>query len=665
MNPDSFPEGLNPLQKQKIPLNSDCIYKGLNPAQKKATQSFYGPSLILAGAGSGKTRVIVHRIAALVVEKKIPLENILAVTFTNKAAKEMKERTGQLLREAGLFMRYTPWIGTFHSICAQILKTNLHFFPKRNTFTIYDERDQLQLVKKILKDLNIDERMHPAKNFRNHINLCKRSAVAPHELHRISFLSHDNKFFKVYETYEKALVQLSAFDFESLLFETYKLIRRDSAFLNRLTKQFQFLFVDEYQDTNYIQYLLIKKLGELHQNVCVVGDEDQSIYGWRGADISHILNFEKDFANCRIFFLEHNYRSTQNIVQAASSLIANNQKRKGKTLFTENSRGEKIFVKEAFNELEESYFISQKVRQLCEERKAQWKNFCILYRTNAQSRSLEDGLRSLKIPYKIVGNVRFYERAEIKDAISYLRLLVNVHDDVSLLRVINTPKRGIGKATLDKISDKARRNHSSLYSVLQKDIESGFLKGKSAREIKAFLTALKELREEANHISLYELYISMIEKTGYLKSLKNDPSLESQSRIENLQELGNVIKQKSSNFPLSLSSFLEEMSLLSESDKTKDIANAVTLMTLHNSKGLEFPSVFITGLEEGLFPSFKSIEEGDLEEERRLAYVGITRAKSSLTLTFAHSRTVWGKSHYNDPSRFLTEIPEDLISWIE
>lgn len=665
MNPDSFSEDLDSLQKQGISSNSDFIYTDLNPAQKKATQNFYGPSLILAGAGSGKTRVIVHRIAALVVEKKVPLENILAVTFTNKAAKEMKERTGELLKKAGLFMSYTPWIGTFHSICAHIIKNNLHLFPKRDSFTIYDERDQLQLIKKILKDLNIDERMHPAKNFRNHINLCKRSAVAPHELHHISFLAQDKKFFTVYDTYEKTLVQLSAFDFGSLLFETYKLMRKNKDFLNQLNKQFQFLFVDEYQDTNYIQYLLIKKLGKIHQNVCVVGDEDQSIYGWRGADISHILNFERDFKECRIFFLEHNYRSTQNIVQAASSLIANNQRRKGKTLFTKNTEGEKIFVKETFNEQEESYFISQKIRELHGQGKAQWKHFCILYRTNAQSRSLEDGLRFLKIPYKIVGNVRFYERAEIKDAISYLKVILNVHDDVSLLRVINTPRRGIGKTTLDKISKKAHLHHLSFYSALQKEIESGNLKGKIAREIKTFLTAIEELKEGVSHIPLYELYISMLEKTGYLKSLRMDQSLENQGRIENLQELGNVIQQKSSSFSLSLSSFLEEMSLLSESDKTKDITNAVTLMTLHNSKGLEFPSVFITGLEEGLFPSFKSIEEGDLEEERRLAYVGITRAKTNLTFTFARSRTVWGKSHYNDPSRFLTEIPEDLVYWLE
>ena len=645
-------------------MNCDFIYQGLNPAQKKATQNFYGPSLILAGAGSGKTRVIVHRIAGLIQEQKVSPENILAVTFTNKAAKEMKERTQHLLREIGGSVTSPPWIGTFHSICAQIIRNNFHLFPNRSTFTIYDDKDQLQLIKKILRDLNINEQMHPAKNFRSHINLCKRSAVAPHELHRIPFLTHDKRFYEVYDSYENTLVQLSAFDFGGLLFETYKLLNRDKEFLNKLSSQFQFLFVDEYQDTNYIQYLLIKQLANKHKNVCVVGDEDQSIYGWRGADISHILNFEKDFSSCKTFFLEHNYRSTKNIIAAASSLIANNQKRKGKTLFTENPSGEKILIKANATDLEESHFISQRIQWLCEEGQARWKDFCVLYRTNVQSRSLEDGLRFFKIPYKIVGNVRFYERAEVKDVISYLRLLLNPHDDVALLRVINTPRRGLGKTTLEKISGQAKQENLSLWTALQKTLETSFLKGKAASEMKKLSRNLQELKNQEGHIPLYELYVLMLEKTGYLESLKLERSLESQNRIENLQELGNVIGQKETNASVRLSVFLEEMSLLSESDKTKNIDNAVTLMTLHNSKGLEFPAIFISGMEEGIFPSFKSIEEGDLEEERRLAYVGMTRAKLKLTLTFARHRKVWGRNHYNGPSRFLEEIPEHLRFWL-
>lgn len=646
-------------------MNSDSVYHNLNPVQKEAARHFYGPSLILAGAGSGKTRVIVHRIAGLILEKQISPENILAVTFTNKAAKEMKERTSRLLREAGTSMGYNPWIGTFHSVCAQILRTHLYLLPERSVFTIYDSGEQLQLIKRILKDLNINEKMHPAKNFREHINLCKRSAIAPHELDRMSFLAHDKRFFEVYQTYEKALVQLSAFDFESLLFETYKLMRKDRNFLKDLSRRFQFLFVDEYQDINHIQYLLIKKLGEEHKNVCVVGDEDQSIYGWRGADISHILNFERDFKECRIFFLEHNYRSTQTIVSAAGSVISHNQKRKGKKLFTENQGGEKILIKETLNEFEESHFISQRLKWLCQRSKdLNWEDFCILYRTNAQSRSLEDGLRSQHIPYKIVGNVRFYDRAEIKDSVSYLRLILNPHDDVSFLRVINVPRRGMGKANLQILSEQAKLKSVSFYTALNQALQSGFIKGKSAFEMGRFVQCLNDLKNQSDTLSLYDFYILMLDRTGYMSFLKKENTVDAASRVENLQELGNVISRRdSAKANMALPSFLEEMSLLSESDKTRNIKNAVTLMTLHNSKGLEFPFVVIAGLEEGLFPSFKSIEEEELEEERRLAYVGLTRAKVALILTYARSRTVWGKGRYNNPSRFLKEIPQHLTDF--
>ena len=631
--------------------------RGLNSAQAEAARSFDGPCLISAGAGSGKTRVIVHRIAALIAERNIPIENILAVTFTNKAAREMKERTSRLLQRAGLFSGPTPWIGTFHSICAHILRTNMRFFPKRHSFAIYDASDQLRLIKKVAADLNLNERLHPAKTFRSHINLCKRSAVAPYELHKVPFLAQDKKFLQVYEAYEKALVRLSAFDFESLLLETYRLLKREKQFAEQLSRQFQFLFVDEYQDTNYIQCLLIKQLSAVHQNICVVGDEDQSIYSWRGADISHILNFEREFPRCRVFFLERNYRSTKNIVSAARALIARNEKRKGKALWTENPSGEKILIKENSNEKEESRFISERALQLVRSGGA-FRCFCVLYRTNAQSRALEDGLRNLNIPYKIVGNVRFYERAEIKDAAAYLRLVLNPHDDISLLRIINTPRRGLGKASLERLSALARDRGISLFSALKQAREEGMLKAAASQAIRRFLAVLSELREAEAESPPDEIYVSMLDKTGYLESLKRDP--EGQTRIENLQELGHVIRQKSAAGPCSLSSFLEEMSLLSESDKTLDQDNAVTLMTLHNSKGLEFPHIVIAGMEEGLFPSYKSIEEGDLEEERRLAYVGVTRAKLSLTLTFALSRAVWGRNRYNGPSRFLSEIPDHL-----
>ena len=420
--------------------------------KKKAVQALNGPVLILAGAGAGKTRVIVHRIAALIQERSVNLQNILAVTFTNKAAREMKERTAALLSNDFL---HTPWIGTFHSICARILRNHIHLVPDRDSVTIYDDRDQLQLVKAVMKELNINEKMHPPKNFKSQINLCKRRAVESHELHKIPHLFNDFKFEKVYAAYEKALLKASAFDFSSLLLETYKLMKTYPDFLTGLQDQFQYILVDEYQDTNHIQYLLIKKLAEKHRNICVVGDEDQSIYGWRGADITNIMSFEKDFPPTQVLFLEQNYRSSRNIVTAARSVIAQNKTRKGKALFTKNPFGEKILIGEAINEFDEGRFIADKIQTLCSQFGSSWDDFAVLYRINAQSRSLEDQLRRQRIPYKIVGGIRFYERAEIKDILSYLRLALNEKDEMSFLRVINSPKRGVGKSTLEALKMEA------------------------------------------------------------------------------------------------------------------------------------------------------------------------------------------------------------------
>lgn len=637
------------------------LYGNLNVAQKKAVQTLNGPVLILAGAGAGKTRVIVHRIAALIQEKNINLQNILAVTFTNKAAREMKERTAALLSGQGLF--HTPWIGTFHSVCAQILRNHIHLVPERDSFVIYDDKDQLQLIKTIMRNLNINEKMHPPKNFKSQINLCKRRAVEPHELHKISYLSDDFKFEKIYVAYEKALIKASAFDFSSLLLETYKLMKNNPDFLQTLQDQFQYILVDEYQDTNHIQYLLIKKLAEKHKNICVVGDEDQSIYGWRGADITNIMSFEKDFPKTRVLFLEQNYRSSQNIVTAAGSVIAKNKTRKGKTLFTKNSFGEKILIGETINELEESRFIAGKIHALCSQSGSSWDDFAILYRINAQSRSLEDQLRRLRIPYKIVGGIRFYERAEIKDILAYLRLTLNEKDDISFLRAINSPKRGIGKTTLEALQREA--GQKDLFSALSSFLQKKQMRGKIKTELQNFQRLIKKLQQKKNTASLLELYFFLLEETGYLNQLKIDSSPEAQNRMANLQEFANVIEQRenaTSSAP-TLEGFLEEMSLLSESDKTSSHGRAVTLMTLHNSKGLEFHSIFMPGMEEGVFPSFQSL--GDLEreeEERRLAYVGMTRARERLIFSYTHRRKVWGKEQFNRPSRFLGEIPEELVS---
>lgn len=635
----------------------------LNSVQREAVEQTDGPILILAGAGSGKTRVLVYRIAYLLLKEKINLHNILSVTFTNKAAREMKERTLNLLQRSGYFMGYTPWIGTFHSTCAQILRDNLSLVKNRSVFTIYDQQDQLRLVKKVIKDLNLSDKIHIPKNIRNQINLCKRMALAPHQIHRLSYLNYDDTFEEIYTLYEENLIKSSAFDFGSLLLETYKLMENNPDFLKSLSDQFKFICIDEYQDTNHVQYLIIKKLAEKHKNICVVGDEDQSIYEWRGADISNIMNFETDFPSCKTFFLEENYRSTKNIIEVAGALISNNKVRKGKVLFTNNSTGEKITIKENFNEIEESYFVSVYIKSACETGEYQHKDFAILYRTNAQSRAIEDGFRMLHIPYKIVGGVKFYERAEIKDVLSYLRLILNTKDDVAFLRIINVPKRGIGKTTLEKIQQQARKDKLPLFKVLEDRYERKQFKGKAEKEIGQFIKTIKNLSSQLDSLPLYEFFILTLEETGYLESLKNDPSLEAQGRIDNIQELGNVIeqKEKESETTLTLSVFLEEMSLLSEADKTQNQNEVVTLMTLHNSKGLEFNSVFITGMEEGLFPSFQSIEDDTIEEERRLMYVGITRAKKNLILSFAKRRKVWGKDQIHDCSQFLTEIPDSLV----
>ena len=640
------------------------LYKDLNEGQKKAVQNFEGPVLILAGAGSGKTRVLVYRIVALILEGKCSLDNILAVTFTNKAAREMKERVSALLSSYGRSTGWTPWIGTFHSICAQILRQNIHLLSGRTTVTIYDQADQLRLIKRVMQDLKLDQKVKDPKQFRSQINLCKRMGLRPHELHRLPHLSYDSQFENFYQNYEKSLRQASAFDFESLLLETYQLLLKHPDFLKSIQDQFQYICVDEYQDTNPIQYLLIKKLSERNKNICVVGDEDQSIYGWRGADMSNIMNFEKDFQNCKTYFLEENYRSTQNIIQGANELISNNKIRKGKTLFSQKEQGQKVHIRETFSEYEEGQFISESIRSICASEGGSWGDFAVLYRTNAQSRALEDHFRVLKIPYKIVGGVRFYERKEIKEALAYLRLVLNSSDDVSFLNIINSPRRGMGKTTLSKLQEQVLKSKKSLYQELKEQVDQRLIKGKAFQEMKKFIDCMEEMKARKSEISLYELYTLLLNKSGYIENLEREKSLEAESRVDNLQELGNVIEHKQSQARdslLSLEDFLEEMSLLTQEDKTKEGTDFVTLMTLHNSKGLEFNTVFITGMEEGLFPSFQSIEDNNLEEERRLAYVGMTRAKEKLIFSYAKRRKFWGRDQYNPPSCFLSEIPKELV----
>lgn len=642
----------------------DDLYGKLNDSQRKAVQAFEGPVLVLAGAGSGKTRVLVYRITALLLAKKCSLDNILAVTFTNKAAREMKKRVSDLLSFYGVVSEWTDWIGTFHSICAQILRQNIHLLPDRKTVSIYDQRDQMSLVKRVLKKLNIDQKIKDPKMIRSQINLCKRMGLSPNELHKIPHLSYDKQFEKIYQEYEKDLKQASAFDFESLLLETYRLMLKHPDFLSSLQDKFKYICVDEYQDTNHIQYLLIKKLAERDQNICVVGDEDQSIYSWRGADMKNIMDFEHDFESCKTFFLEENYRSTQNIVQGANKLIAHNKIRKGKNLVAQKEEGYKIHIRETFNDYEEGRFISESIRSFCANEGDHWGAFAVLYRTNAQSRILEDHFRFLKIPYKIVGGVRFYERKEVKDILSYLRLILNNDDDISFLNIINSPRRGMGKSSLARLQHHSLHSQKSLYESLKDQIQQKLIKGKSLKEMKNFVDCIETLKKKKERTSLYDLYTLLLDRSAYIESLENQKSIEAQSRIENLQELGNVIEQKENRVKgsvLLLEDFLEEMSLLTDADRTTNEKDCVVLMTLHNSKGLEFDTVFITGMEEGLFPSFQSIEDNNLEEERRLAYVGMTRAKERLILSYAKKRRFWGRDQYNPPSSFLSEIPEELV----
>ena len=645
--------------------NSNDLYKRLNPNQKKAVQTFAGPVLVLAGAGSGKTRVLVYRITALILEQKCSWNNILAMTFTNKAAREMKERVYELLSACTQEGSGGPsWIGTFHSICARILRQNLHLLPGRKSVNIYDQNDQLRLIKKVLQDLNIDQKLKDPKTIRSQINLCKRMGLGPNAIHRLPYLSYDKSFENIYQNYEKALKKAGAFDFESLILETYMLMLKHPDFLHSLQNQFQYICVDEYQDTNHIQYLLIKKLAEKNKNICVVGDEDQSIYSWRGADMSNIMNFEKDFHPCQTFLLQENYRSTKNIVQGSNSLISHNKIRKGKKLVAQKTEGHKIYIHETPNDHEEGRFVAEEICSVCASEGTSWGDFAVLYRTNAQSRILEDHLRVLRVPYKIVGGIRFYERKEIKEALSYLKLILNSDDDVSLLNIINTPRRGMGKNSLEKLQKESLYRQKSLYESLKDQTRQGLIKGKVLREINSFIKCIEDLKKQKEKTALYDFYHQMLDRSGYMEFLKDQNSTEAQGRIENLQELGNVIAQKENRLNtgfLDLEGFLEEMSLLSQEDRTKEGKDFVTLMTLHNSKGLEFHTVFITGMEEGLFPSFQSLEDNSLEEERRLAYVGMTRAQERLVLSYARKRTSWGRDQYNPPSCFLSEIPKELV----
>lgn len=640
----------------------------LNPAQAEAVATIQGPLLILAGAGSGKTRVLTYRMANIIAQGEATASEILAVTFTNKAAREMESRVVKLLHELGFSVHERMWVSTFHSICARILRDDIHLLDYQPFFAIYDDSDQISQIRKVLGALNINEKQYPPKSFQARINEAKQKAMTPDDLSKKGSMWWDERSIEVYRFYEEEMKRSNALDFGDLLFKTYDLFRTYPDILKKYQDRFRYISVDEYQDTNHIQYLLVKMLAEQHRNLCVVGDEDQSIYSWRGADIQNILSFEKDFPEAKVVKLEENYRSTSTIVRAASSIIKNNTERKDKTLFTHNEEGDKILVHEDINEYEEARFVVQNIETLMNaaEEGLSYNDFAVFYRTNAQSRVLEDLLRSRSIPYRLIGGVKFYERMEIKDVLAYLKAFVNPADDIAVQRIINVPARGIGKTTVDKIEEVGIQNKITFYDAILQVAEQRLVHSGAARKLRDFRALMDSMKEKAKGLKLSELFVELLDATEYVLRLKEENTPESQARIDNLEEFANAIRQfeQERGDDATLTNFLEEMALVSDADQVKEDAKSVTLMTLHISKGLEFPVVFIVGMEEGLFPSARSIDESDpssVEEERRLAYVGMTRARRKLFLSHARSRRVWGQEQMHPPSRFLKEIPEEFL----
>lgn len=639
--------------------------KELNPPQWEAVQTLQGPLLILAGAGSGKTRVLTYRVAHMILQGEASPAEILCVTFTNKAAREMESRCISLLQEKDIPIYEPMWISTFHSTCLRILRQQIHLLGYQPGFSIYDDSDQLSLIKKVLNKLNINEKIHPAKSFKHAINEAKTQALHPDQVEKKASYLMDDRTLEVYKEYEKQMGLSNALDFGDLLFKTYELFQMYPDILEQYQDKFQFIMVDEYQDTNRLQYLLIQQLAAKHKNLCVVGDEDQSIYSWRGADISNILDFEKDFPEAKVVKLEENYRSSQNIVEAASHVIANNSQRKNKTLFTNNDRGSKITVREEGNEYDEARFVVNKMESLVGKGYS-YNDCAVFYRTNAQSRVLEEQFRSRAIPYKLVGGLKFYDRMEVKNVIAYMRAILNPKDEVGLKRIINVPTRGIGKTTVSRIEEYAIQNDLSFIESIPKVVQEKKVHAGAAKKILGFKNLIDSLSGMVDQLSLTDMFLRILDDTAYVLRLKEENTTESLARVDNIEELNNAIHQfeKERGEEATLQTFLEEMALVSDVDSMDQSENAVTLMTLHVSKGLEFPNVFIVGMENGLFPSGRSFDSSDptaMEEERRLAYVGMTRARENLFLTYARNRRVWGQEQAHSPSKFLEEIPNKYL----
>lgn len=638
------------------------IYDTLNDMQREAVFHTEGPLLILAGAGSGKTRVITHRIAYLIEEKSVNPWNIMAITFTNKAAGEMRERVDDIVG----FGAESIWVSTFHSTCVRILRRYIDRLGYENSFTIYDSDDQKSVMKDVCKKLNVDTKKYKEKNILAQISKAKNDFVSPEQF----ALNNQSDFskqiiVKAYKAYQEKLRSNNALDFDDLLVKTVELFKNNPDILDSYQERFKYIMVDEYQDTNTVQFKLISLLASKYKNLCVVGDDDQSIYKFRGANINNILDFEKVFSDARVIKLEQNYRSTQNILNAANEVIKNNRERKSKKLWSDKEPGDKITCKVLENGFMEADYIVNQIKTLKEEKGYEYKDFACLYRTNAQSRAIEERLVNANIPYKLVGGVNFYQRKEIKDILAYLKTIDNGMDDLAVKRIINIPKRGIGATTVEKIQAYADSRGYSFYDSLKQE-ECIEALGRSGAKVRSFAGFIQMLRTKKNYMSIRELTNEILESTGYLDELRAEGTDEAKDRISNIEELiSKIVDYEEGAEQPTLSGFLEEVALIADIDSLDENSDYMILMTVHSAKGLEFPVVFMCGMEDGLFPSYMSInsdDPSDIEEERRLCYVAITRAMERLFVLSAKQRMMHGETQYNRPSRFLQEIPGELIA---
>lgn len=644
----------------------NALLNGMNDRQVEAVQTTEGPLLIMAGAGSGKTRVLTHRIAYLIDEKLVNPWNILAITFTNKAAREMKERAYDLNPATQDCL-----IATFHSMCVRILRRDADHIGYNRNFTIVDPGEQRTLMKRILKQLNLDPKKWNERSILGTISNAKNDLIDD-----VAYAAQARDMYtqivsQCYTAYQKELRQSESVDFDDLIMLTLRLFDQNPDVLTYYQQKFQYIHVDEYQDTNHAQYQLVKLLASRFKNICVVGDADQSIYGWRGADMQNILDFEKDYPQAKVVLLEENYRSTKTILQAANEVIQNNKNRRPKNLWTQNADGEQIVYYRADDELDEAVFVARTIDELSRSQNFLHKDFAVLYRTNAQSRTIEEALLKSNIPYTMVGGTKFYSRKEIRDIIAYLNLIANLSDNISFERIINEPKRGIGPGTVEKIRDFANMQDMSMLDASANIMLSG-IKGKAAQSIWDFANMMLDLREQLDQLTITELVEAILEKTGYVDILNAQVTLESKARVENIEEFLSVTKNFDDTSDGSeeetgldkLSRFLNDLALIADTDSGSQETSEVTLMTLHAAKGLEFPVVFLIGMEENVFPLSRAAEDPDeLEEERRLAYVGITRAEKILYLTNANSRLLFGRTNYNRPTRFINEISSDLLEY--